>query len=178
MSRTSTPTAYGTVAVTVHWISAILVVAAIGSGFRAASMTDAAAKTQILAVHVPLAITVLLLTLFRLFWWWRHDSKPQPLDGPAWEIRAARTVHVLLYVVILGMAASGIGLFVLSGAGPVVFAGAQGPLPDFAQYPPRVPHGIGAFALVALLLLHVAAALNHHFIRRDATLKRIWFGAQ
>ena len=72
------------------------------------------------------------------------------------------------------MAASGIGMFVLSGAGPIVF-GSEGNLPDFTQYLPRVPHSIGARAMVALLVLHAGAALYHHFVKRDATLRRMWF---
>jgi cytochrome b561 len=90
--------------------------------------------------------------------------------------RAASTVHALFYVVILGMAASGIGMLVLSGAGPVIF-GAQGsPLPDFFQYPPRIPHGIGARLLIAALVLHVGGGLYHQFIARDRIFARMGLG--
>jgi cytochrome b561 len=84
-------------------------------------------------------------------------------------------VHFLFYVVTLGMIASGVGMMVLSGAAPVIFGGEGAPLPDFWKYPPRVPHGIGARLLVALLLLHVGAALHHHFVRRDGLLRRMRF---
>jgi len=79
--------------------------------------------------------------------------------------------------VMIGMAASGIGMFVLSGAGDILFGGAPGPLPDFDNFAPRVPHGIGAKLIIALLALHIGAALYHHFLRRDQTLRRIWFAA-
>lgn len=82
-------------------------------------------------------------------------------------------MHFLFYVVILGMIASGTGMMVLSGAGPVVF-GQVGALPDFWMYAPRVPHGIGARLPLALLILHVGAALYHHFFRRDGLLTRMW----
>lgn len=167
---------YGSVAIGIHWISAILIVALIGSGFRAAGTVDPAAKAAILRFHAPVAIVVLTLTVLRIVWWWKFDDKPHPVAGsPRWQVRVASTVHVLFYVVTLGMIASGIGMMLLSGAGAVVFGG-EGVLPDFWRYPPRVPHGIGARLFLALLVLHVSAALYHHFVRRDRLLARMGLG--
>ncbi|MDP3526504.1 MAG: cytochrome b [Hoeflea sp.] len=176
MSMKSSPTTYGAVAVSIHWLSALLIVGLLASGMLADETGDPATKARILSAHAPMGIAVLLLTLARIVWWWRLDSHPAPLAGdPAWQMKAARAVHGLLYIVVLGMAASGIGLFVLSGAGAIVFGGAPGPLPDFADFAPRVPHGIGAKLLAALFIGHAGAALYHHFVKRDATLTRMWF---
>ena len=161
----SSPDRYGSVAVTIHWLTAILIVAA-----------DSAIQAGFLRVHIPAAIIVLLLTLFRIVWWWRFDRKPIPVEGPPpWQGRFARFVHVAFYVVILGMVASGIGMMVLSGAGPIIFGG-SGDLPDFHDYPPRVPHGIGAPLLIVLLVFHAGAALYHQFVLRDGLLGRMWYG--
>jgi len=168
---------YGTVAVTIHWISALLIFTLIGSGFRASGMEDAAAaKVAILQVHVPLGATILLLTLLRVVWWVFADKKPGSVPMPAWQERSSRAVHFLFYAVILGMAASGIGMMVLSGAGPVLFGGSSETLPDFWKFLPRVPHGIGARVMIALLVVHAGAALYHHFFKRDGLLRRMWFG--
>jgi cytochrome b561 len=176
MPLKSTRDHYGTMAVLIHWVSAVLIVVLIGSGFRAANTVDPAAKAAILRVHVPIAVAVLALTILRIAWWWRFDRKPDPVAGsPHWQERTAQAVHVLLYVVILGMTASGIGMLALSGAAPMIFGGEGALLPDFWRYPPRLPHGIGARLLLALLVLHVGAALYHHFVRRDGLLRRIWF---
>jgi len=172
----SSPNHYGTVAVSIHWVTAVLILVLIVSGFRAAGTMDPAAKAAILRVHVPIAIGVLALTILRIVWW-AFDRKPEPVAGsPHWQERTARMVHVLLYVVILGMIASGIGMIALSGAAPIIFGGEGALLPDFWKYPPRVPHGIGAWLLLGLLVLHVGAALYHHFVRRDGLLWRMWFG--
>lgn len=172
----STVTRYGTVAVTIHWISAILILALLGSGFRAGSLADSAAKASVLSVHVPLGIIILLLTLARVAWWVFADRKPDhPAGDPAWQTMSAKAVHVLFYVVIFGMAASGIGMMILSGAGSILFAGSDAPLPDFSDYLPRVPHGIGARVMIALLVLHIGAALYHHFIKKDGLIWRMWF---
>jgi cytochrome b561 len=172
----STSDQYGTVAVSIHWVSAVLVLILIGSGFRAANTVDPAAKAAILRVHVPIAIGVLALMLLRIVWWWGFDRKPGPVAGsPHWQERTAQVVHVLFYIVILGMIASGIGMLALSGAAPLIFGGDGALLPDFSKYPPRLPHGIGARLLLGLLVLHVGAALYHHFVRHDGLLWRMWF---
>ena len=167
---------YGAVAVTFHWLSAILILVLLGSGFRAASMTLEPAKVSALSVHVVLGVTVLVLTLLRVAWWWVADRKPDAPEGSRrWQLIGARGVHIAFYVVIFGMAASGIGMMALSGAGEVLFAGGPAGLPEFGDYRPRVPHGIGARLMVVLLVVHSAAALYHHLIRKDGLLWRIWF---
>lgn len=176
MAFKSTSDHYGTVAVTIHWLSALLIVALLGSGFRAASLTSAATKEAILSVHAPLGALIAILMLARIVWWWLVDRKPDPVaDDPAWQTFSAKTVHVLFYIVILGMAASGIGMMVLSGAGNILFGTSEAVLPDFHTYRPRVPHGIGARLTVALLVFHVGAALYHHFIKKDGLLWRMWY---
>jgi len=176
MARKSTDSSYGTVAAIIHWLSALFIIALLGLGFRAGQTLDLETKASILQIHATLGIAILLLTLARIVWWWRFDTKPAALEGGIrWQERSAKAVHMLFYIIILGMVASGIGMFVLSGAGPIIFGGAPGALPDFHLYLPRVPHGIGARAILLLLILHAGAALYHHFIKRDATLKRMWF---
>lgn len=177
MELKSTVNRYGTMAISLHWLSAILILAAIGTGFRAAATIDLTAKAAFLRVHLPIAVTVLLLTAMRIVWWWL-DRKPGAAAGsPHWQQRAAETVHVLFYVVVLGVIASGIGMIVLSGAAPIIFGEQSGTLPDFWKLPPRLPHAAGARLLVALLVLHTGAALYHHFVLRDDVLRRIWFRA-
>lgn len=176
MALTSTTDRYGTMAISIHWLSAILILAVIGSGFRAAATVDPAAKAALLRAHLPIAVAVLLLTAVRIVWWWWLDRKPDPTAGsPRWQQRAAEAVHVLFYVVVLGMIASGIGMMVLSSAAPIIFGQESATLPDFWNLPPRLPHAIGGRALIVLLVLHTGAALYHHFGLRDGVLRRMWF---
>ncbi|WP_084044581.1 cytochrome b561 (plasmid) [Ensifer sp. WSM1721] len=168
---------YGAVAVSIHWLTAILILVLLGSGFQAANAVDAAVKTPFLRVHISVAIVVLVLTVFRIVWWWLFDLKPLPVEGsPAWQERIASWVHLGFYIVVLGMAASGIGMMILSGAAPAVFGPPGAALPNFTDYPPRVPHGLGGRLLARLLAFHAGAALYHHFIRRDGLLRRMWYG--
>jgi cytochrome b561 len=177
MAVKSTTDRYGTVAIAIHWVAAALIVALLVSGFRVSGAADPAAKAAFLRFHAAMGAAILALTLARIAWWWFADRKPLPVaDQPPLLHRAASAVHLVFYVVIIGLAASGIGMMVLSGAGPIVFGGASGALPDFWNYPPRVPHGIGVRVLIALLILHVGGALYHHFVRGDRLLARMGIG--
>ena len=176
MALTSTPDRYGTVAIAIHWSATLLILIVLITGFRSAGTDDLATKLAALRIHLPAAMLALLLTAFRIIWWLGFDQKPDPIAGsPPAQERLARAVHLLLYVVLLGMVASGVGMMVLSSAAPIIFGAEPAALPDFWRYPPRVPHGLGARLMVALLLFHVAAALYHHYVRRDPALRRIWF---
>lgn len=58
-----------------------------------------------------------------------------------------------------------------------IVRGSGTPLPDsFDHLPQRAAHGVIAICLVALIALHVVAAIYHQFILRDGLLRRMWFG--
>ena len=167
---------YSRTAVSIHWITAFLIVALLISGNRIEAMEENGPKAQLLMIHAPIGILVGVLTLFRIVWWMRFDTRPEPVEtAPMWQERLARGVHVLFYILILGMITSGMGMMVLSGAGEILFGGVDRPLPDFEAFLPRVPHGIGAKVIVGLLVLHAGAAMYHHFGLKDGLLKRMWF---
>jgi cytochrome b561 len=176
MKLKGTSDQYGAVAIFLHWASALLIIGLLASGFTASASLDPASKAALLRVHVPAGVLVLLLTLFRLLWWQLADSKPPSMSQEWLLVLAAKTVHILFYVVIIGMAASGIGMLLLSGAANSIFGAAATALPDFWNHLPRIPHGIGARVLVALLILHVGGALYHHFVKRDRIFARMGLG--
>lgn len=171
----STASRYGSVAIVIHWTAALGIVATFVLGLMADRATDPLAEVPLLRGHVILAISVVALTLLRILWWALADRHPQPAEGqPRWQRLAAQGVHVLLYVIILLMGASGIATLIASGAGPALIAGTA--LPPFEELIPRVAHGIMSKLLLALLAAHVGAALYHQFIRRDRLLARMGVG--
>jgi cytochrome b561 len=175
MSTKSTPTRYGSVAIAFHWTSAAAILLAFAAGWVVANVVEPERQPPILAAHVVLGISVLVLTLLRLLWWLVADRHPAPpADQPQWQRTAASLVHGALYVILLVMAASGVATVILSGAIPAILAG--GPLPDFSDVPPRLVHGLLARLLLMLLVVHVGAALYHQFIRRDRLLARMGVG--
>jgi cytochrome b561 len=175
MSIKSTNDRYGSVAIALHWTSALAIVGALGGGLVMANSADPAVIRTILPIHIALGSTALLLTLVRIGWWIWADRRPLPAPGqpPAQEL-AARVVHGLLYVAILVLGTSGIATVVISGAVPALLSGA--PLPDFETLIPRIGHGIMSKALLVLLAAHVGAALWHQLVRRDRLLARMGVG--
>jgi cytochrome b561 len=133
---------------------------------------EAARQIAILQWHVPIGLSVLVLTLARILWWVIADRHPDPL-GTGAQALAAKAGHAALYVLLLVMTLSGIALMALSGAGEVVFFGSTAPLPDFGDYLPRIPHGIGSKLMIALVVLHIAAAIWHQRVKRDGAMTRI-----
>ena len=166
---------YGAVAIALHWISAFVALAMLGTGF-AASFAAEPQKVVLLRIHVPLGITVLVLTFGRIVWRFIDTRPKDPAGQPRWQALAAHSVHTLLYLALLVMGTSGIGLIVLSGAAAVLFLGASGPLPDFAAFTPMAAHAAAALALLAFVALHVGAALYHQFVRRDRLFSRMGAG--
>jgi cytochrome b561 len=175
MTIKSSATRYGSVAIAIHWITALLIVALFATGLLAAGQADPMAQLALVRFHVPLGIAILLLTLLRIVWWWFIDRLPDPAPGqPALQERAARLVHLALYVVLVVLATSGIVTLVLSGAMPAIIAGTT--LPAFDELAPRMVHGIASRLMLLLLALHIGAALWHQFVRRDRLLARMGLG--
>lgn len=170
----STANQFGIVSISIHWISVVLIFVLLGSGFRAGFTTDPEVKAAILRVHLPVAVIVLLLTTVRMIWWWRFDTKPEPLMSTSpWQVRIAGWTHRALYAVVLLLLASGIAMSIMSGLPDALFGSAA--FPELAELPPRAGHGIAARLMVVLVLLHAGAAIFHHWVLKDRTLRRIWF---
>jgi cytochrome b561 len=176
MSRKSTSTRYGSVAVAIHWTSAAAIVLAFAAGWVVANVAAPAGQPPILIAHIALGTCVLLLTLLRIVWWLVADQRPAPPAGqPEWQRTTAGLVHGALYLIVLVMAASGIVTVLLSGAIPAMVAG--GPVPDFSGLAPRLVHGLLSRLLLLLLAVHVGAVLYHHFVRGDRLLARMGIGS-
>lgn len=175
MSLKSTQSRYGTVAIAIHWVSALGVVGALTFGLLAANSTDPAAEPWLLGTHIVFGLSVFALTLLRILWWVFADKRPAPVSAlPRWQHIASSAVHGLLYVIILLMASSGITTMILSGAGQALFAGTA--IPDVEGIIPFVAHGFMARLMLVLLGAHIGAALYHQFVRRDHLLARMGLG--
>jgi cytochrome b561 len=160
-----------------HWLIFLFVVVMLGAGkfILPGIPAEDPQKAFMLQIHAYTGGLIAILLVVRLIL--RFTTKqPAPADaGNAFLNFAAKAVHFLLYLLLIGMAVSGLGLFQLANL-PAVFSGAA-PYPrDFFQYPPRLGHGLVSTVLLLLILLHIGAALYHQFIRRDNLLARMWFG--
>lgn len=168
---------YGSIAIAIHWITAIAIASMLVTGTMAANSSDDIAKIGILRIHAIVGALVLALTLFRILWWWLADRKPRPPEGISRaQTLAAKWLHRGLYVLILAMASSGIATLVLSGANQLLFSGQTGPFPDLEGLVPRTVHGLLSRALIVIMAGHIGAALYHQFVRGDHLLSRMGLG--
>jgi cytochrome b561 len=129
-------------------------------------------------LHFSVGVLMLILVVLRLAWRLMHPTPA--LDGmPAWQRWGARIVHGLLYLLLLVIPV--LGWASASGRGYVVSLFGVIPMPDMilaAKSPRAGPIGdihnlLSTYALLGLVGLHVLMALYHHFVQRDATLRRM-----
>jgi cytochrome b561 len=171
---------YGNVAMALHWVMALLLIALIVLGLYMVSLPDVGfdtGKIALILYHKEFGILALVLALLRLAWR-VGQALPSLVDTlPDWQKFIARFVHLCFYGLMFALPVTG---WLMSSAGgfPVSFLSLF-ELPDFvpqSDYLFRaftLVHQWLSYALIALILVHVAAALKHHFVNKDETLKKM-----
>lgn len=175
MARIARGQRYSDVAILFHWTIAVLVIANIVIGLL---HDPVPAFRALMPAHKSIGLTVLVLTLGRVAWRIAHRPPPLPADVTAWERGAAHAMHWTLYLLLLIMPLTGWAL-VSGGAKPrpLTWLGAFRvpllPVSGGTSDAAHSAHVVLGWAMAVLVLLHIAAALRHHFIRRDAVLARM-----
>lgn len=153
-----------------HWsmAAAILAMLFIGIGMVA---TLRPIYGDLVALHRPLGIAILVLALIRLGVRLRRGAPRLPTDLPWWQAVAAKASHLLLYGLMIVMPLVGWGM-VSAGGYPIVLHGAWHlppilPQDDALQAILRRAHHWLGLVFFATILLHIAAALFHGLSRRD-----------
>jgi cytochrome b561 len=172
------PVAYHPALISLHWLSAILVVAAIASGkfWLGETPNSAPDKLVPLGTHMALGTAILLLTIARFLVRARTRRPKRLTAGNVLLDRLATATLRGLYIVLVLMAASGLATAVISGLPAIVLTGVPGSLPDISHLTPRLVHEALSYVLIVLVSLHVLGALYHHYVRRDGLMSRMWFG--
>ncbi|MBL6751517.1 MAG: cytochrome b [Nevskia sp.] len=167
---------YTRTAMALHWIVAGLIACGFVLGLIFADLPFSPQKLKLASYHKWIGMTVLLLAALRGIWRLTHAAPPlAPM--PAWQAALARATHLLLYGLMLAVPM--LGWLMTSAQGvPVVYLGVL-KLPDLIGKDKLLGsflaelHGGYAWLLFYVFLLHAAAALKHHFVDRDDTLRRM-----
>ena len=168
---------YSTPAVVLHWLVALLIFAGFPLGLYMVDLPLSPDKLKLYSYHKWIGITVLLLTAIRVSWRLTHTPPPLPVDIAAWQRRASAIVHGLLYGLMIVIPLSGWLMSSAKGVQTVWFGVL--PLPDLLEKNRELGdllagvHKALNFTLLALVILHVGAALKHHFIERQSFLQRM-----
>lgn len=168
-------TQYSKRVVIVHWLTLALLVVAWYLGDSLGDATDDSKATLAgYLVHIAVGGTVLLLTLFRLYFR-RKDGVPAPIGVTAMD-KLAKGIHHLLYAMLLLLPISGIMTVITSTAGKALLAGDANLLPKEHGYHNVFAHSVHAQlvnVLIALVVVHLLGALKHQFIMKDGLLNRM-----
>lgn len=166
--------------IAIHWLAALLIVFMLATGSLVlAELPNTAQKIGNLRTHMILGGLAGLLVLIRIVLGRVYPAPTAVAGDKPGRIghRIGHIGHVLLNLIILFMAMSGMLLAFQSGALDAVFFG--GVLPeDFKSFTPRQVHGILSRVAMGLIALHVLAALYHQFIVKDRLLSRMGLGTR
>jgi cytochrome b561 len=180
-SRVGVQPRYTAGAILLHWLIAAMLITNIGIAWYFNTL-HGAAKVAPVQLHKSIGITILILSLIRLGWRLAFPPPPTPPWFGGWQKALAESVHVLFYVVMIGMPLSG---WIFSSASPLIRVfpitlygvipwPAIGPLTTLPHDQMKAVHGVfltvhetlakGAYLLI---VLHVSGVLKHQFFDRD-----------
>lgn len=164
---------YTRVAIWLHWTIAALILANLAIGL----LSEPLKAFALMPAHKAIGISVLALSIARLLWRLGHPAPALPASIPAWQRAVSALTHFALYAMMI--------LIPLTGWWFVSAAAQRRPLDWFGLFPiPYLPvhqaggamheaHALLGWAMLALVVLHVAAALKHHLVDRDTVLTRM-----
>jgi len=170
------PVAYHPVAKSLHWLIAALILALLVVGHVMDELPKGPLRALVYDIHKQVGVAVILLGIARIAWRLAMGAPPLPDSMPARDRLLAHAAHFALYVLMLAMPAAGV-LMSQSGGHPVVLLGMPVPVlvakaKDLNEFFESA-HGLLGWATVGLVTLHVAAALDHRFRRKDGIMARM-----
>ncbi len=171
---------YGLVSKTWHWLVLAIVIVLIVIASMSEELPQGQEKLELVLLHASFGLLLLFVLAARLLWRWTNVTPARLPHVPTWQHIASRVVHYSLYITLFAQALSGMARFATAGY----------KVPFFGLFEVAFPmdkneamnelvgtlHEIFPIILLALLALHVCAALYHHFRLQDDTLRRMTFG--
>jgi cytochrome b561 len=174
----NTSTHYGWLSIFFHWAAALTIIGLFALGFYMVELGyyDSGYKT-LPALHKSIGITLLGLMLLRLLWRLTQLQPAHLTTHKPIERKAGKLIHNTLYLLIFIIMLSGYLISTADGRGIEVFGLFE--LPGFGSLFNNqedlagVIHEWFAYLMISLTAMHALAALKHHFIDKDDTLKRM-----
>ena len=177
MPMQATPNRYTVVAQSLHWIIAALIATQFTLAWMADDLPIGLHKLALLARHKSFGMTLLMLGLLRLAWRLFNSPPPLPEGMSKTERFLARATHIIFYVLLFAMPLTGWLMssaknYSVSWFGLFTWPDLIGPN-DRSFEVLKQTHEMLSNVLFAIVILHVLAALKHHFWNKDDVLKRM-----
>lgn len=171
----SVPTHYSAVAVTIHWISALLIISQIVIGLKFGDLPKGAGpeKIHLFTWHKTIGVAILLLAVLRIVVRLLNKPPPLPATLPRWQREMAVWNHRLFYFLLFALPLTGLSLVSKRAVGGMtdLLGGLKFPVVPLG--PVGEAHSLLAWGLIALLALHVAAAFKHQFFDGPLVSRRM-----
>ena len=176
MPNRQTPARYSAVAQLLHWVIAALIAVQFVLAWLEHDLPLGVHKLALLARHKSFGMTILMLAVLRMLWRWRHQPPP-PAGMSAFQQRAARAAHSALYILLFAMPLTGWMMssaknYSVSWFGWFTWPNLIGKNAAAYEFL-HTTHAILSGTLFTIVVLHIGAALVHHFWNRDDVLKRM-----
>ncbi len=181
MSRVSMNDRYSRIAILLHWLIAFLIIGQLAGGIYMHKFASGLQKFELYQWHKSFGIVVLLLSLARLGWRLTHKAPPLPEGMKPFERFAAKGTHIGFYFMMIGVPLAGWAMVSSSPLGLETKLFKVIPWPhipgievsDVLTQRFKNIHEILAKLTIALIVLHIAAALKHHYVNKDTILMRM-----
>jgi cytochrome b561 len=178
----NTGKSWGSVSRLFHWGLGVLIIGMLAYGWWMNHFPARADRFFHRSIHADIGYVVLLLMVVRLIWRSMNPVPALPADTPRWQRLAARVSHGALYAITIVVAMLG---WAHSGAHKPDYADWFGlfRVPQFTSTDKANAgtfenlHIYLAYVLIALVVIHIAAAIRHHFVKRDRVAARMIDGA-
>lgn len=170
-------TRYTRTAMSLHWLIAIAIFGTFALGTYMSDLRVSPTMLKLYSWHKWAGVTIFVLVIVRLVWRIGHPPPPLPAHMPALERLAAHAGHLALYGLMFVIPISGWLMSSAKGFQTVWFGVL--PLPDLVAKDAALGdllqqvHLVLNYSLLALVVVHAAAALKHHFFDRDDVLLRM-----
>jgi cytochrome b561 len=177
MQYTNTIKRYGIVAITLHWLIAVIVICMLCVGLYMVTLKAGPFKNDLFGYHKEFGLLVLMLAALRIGWRLANITPGYPEQIPVWQRFLAHSVHWLLYGFLLAMPITGYLVSCAWGHSPSFFG--LFVVPPLIAPNESLAHLFGtihqwlAYSLIVLICGHVGAALEHHFVEGDNILRRM-----
>ena len=178
MGMRNTRYTFGSVTKFFHWTISIIIITMLILGFVMTNIGKSPLQLQLYFIHKSLGLTVLLLIICRILWRFINEPPRYPDSIPKWEQKAAHLMQYIFYALMLIMPLSGWIMSTAANHIPSFWGLVSVPFPgiaksrDLAGLNSQI-HEIGAYILAAMVIIHVLAALKHHFLAKNNILSRM-----
>lgn len=160
-----------------HWLMSLLLFSMLALGFYMSDLPLSPQKLQLYSWHKWAGVSAFLLLVIRLAWRLTHQPPAMSTQMPKIQKLAAHLGHGALYVLMFVIPLSGWLMSSAKGFQTVWFGVL--PIPDLIEKNKELGavlaevHELLNITLIVILVVHIAAAVKHHFLDKDDTLRRM-----